>query len=92
MDFLTITNIGNTFQRKSQESQTQTQPIQPHVPETQTSKKTPCEDLISRVYIFHFLQYGSVSISDYVRSMAGLLMNDKSEGNGRNRSRPNWRY
>ena len=34
----------------------------------------------------------AVNISDYVRSLAGLLMNDKSEGNGRNRSMPNWRY
>jgi hypothetical protein len=46
----------------------------------------------SRVYILHFLPNGAVNISDYVRSMGGLLMSDKSEGNGRNRSRPNWRY
>jgi hypothetical protein len=46
----------------------------------------------SHVYIFHFLQNGAVNISDYARSMAGLLMNDKSEGNGINSSRRNWRY
>jgi len=34
-DYLTLKNAGNTFQRRSQESQTQTQPIQPHAPETQ---------------------------------------------------------
>jgi hypothetical protein len=34
---------------------------------------------MSRVYIFHFLQNGSVNISDYVRSMAGLLMVNRKE-------------